>query len=223
MASNGEFPTPKAILFDIGRVIVGVNVDRAAEPLGEAARTTAAELWRAIETDPRWPDWQEGRVTPREWHAHLAKRFGVGLGFEEFCALWNQALLPRTTLDEKLFAELGRQVRLALLSNTDPIHVAHLERSYSFLRHFPAASRIYSCTVGARKPNPKIYAQGIAACGVPASEILYVDDVPEYVEAGKRAGMDAVQFAGAGEFLRELSDRGLVLETTKGRAGRKES
>jgi len=56
VANNGEFPAPKAILFDIGRVIVGVRVDRAAEPLGEAARTTAAEVWRAIETDPRWPD-----------------------------------------------------------------------------------------------------------------------------------------------------------------------
>ena len=147
----------------------------------------------------------------------------MGLGFKEFGAVWNRALLPRTILDEKLFAKLGTQVRLALLSNTDPIHVAHMERNYSFMRHFPAASRVYSCAVGASKPNPKIYAQGIAACGVSASEILYVDDVPEYVEAGKRAGMKAVQFAGAGEFLRELSDRGLVLETTKGRAGRKES
>jgi len=201
---------PKAILFDIGRVIVDVDVGRAAEPLSLAAKTPPAELWRAIETDPRWPGWQEGRIPPQEWHAHLTRRFGVELGFDEFCAVWNQALLPQTILDERLFADLGAQLRLALISNTDPIHVAHMEKNYSFMRHFPAASRIYSCAVGASKPSPEIFAQGIAACGVSAGEILYVDDVPEYVQAGQHMGMKTIRFVGAEELLRKLSDLGFL-------------
>jgi len=210
VASGNEFPTPQAILFDIGRVIVRVDVRRAAEPLGVAAGMAPAEIWRAIETDPRWSDWQEGRISVQDWHEHLTRRFGVRLGFEEFCELWNRALVPETILEEKLFAELGRRFRLALLSNTDPIHVAHMQTNFGFMRHFPAAARVYSCTVGVSKPSPAIYAKGIAACGVPAEEILYVDDVAEYVEAGRRAGLKGVQFVGAGELLQELRHKGLI-------------
>ena len=51
--------------------------------------------------------------------------------------------------------DLAAKCRLALLSNTDPIHVAHFEASYSFVRHFPV--RVYSCRVGSSKPSPAIY------------------------------------------------------------------
>jgi putative hydrolase of the HAD superfamily len=124
-------------------------------------------------------------MSVQEWHEHLTRRFGVRLGFEEFCEAWNRALARETILEEKLFAELGGRYGLALLSNTDPIHVAHMEANFGFMRHFPAAARVYSCAVGARKPSPAIYAKGIAACGVPAREILYVDDVGEYIAAGR--------------------------------------
>jgi len=210
VASRGEFPAPQAILFDIGRVIVRVDVRRAAEPLGAAAGLGPGEIWHEIETDSRWGDWQEGRMSVQEWHEHLTRRFGVRLGFEEFCELWNRALVPETILEEKLFAELGRRFRLALLSNTDPIHVAHMQTNFGFMRHFPAAARVYSCAAGVSKPSPAIYAKGIAACGVPAEEILYVDDVAEYVEAGRRAGLKGVQFVGAGELLQELRHKGLI-------------
>lgn len=223
MASGGEFPAFRAILFDIGRVIVRVDVACAAAPLGQAAGLSPTEIWHAIETDPQWPDWQEGRMTPRQWHSHLSKRFGVGLEFEEFCALWNQSLRPRTILDESLFAVLGAHFRLALLSNTDPIHIAHMESSFPFMRHFPPALRVYSCAVGATKPSPRIYAKGISVCGLPAAEILYVDDVAEFVEAGRRAGMQGIRFVGPTELIQELECRGLAMETAKWRTERKES
>ena len=205
-----ESQLPKAVLFDIGKVIVGVDVRRAAEPLGAAAGMSPAEIWRAIETDPRWPDWQEGRMTAQEWHEHLTGRFGVRLNLNEFCEMWNRALVRETIIEEGLFADMAKRFRMALLSNTDPIHVAYMEENFGFMRHFPAARRVYSCAVGVSKPSPAIYAKGIGACGVPAGEILYVDDVAEFVEAGRKAGLQGVQFAGAGELKEELRRRRLI-------------
>ena len=101
--------------------------------------------------------------------------------------------------------------------------MAHMEANFGFMRHFPAAARVYSCAVGARKPSPAIYAKGIAACGVPAREILYVDDVGEYIEAGRRAGVQGVQFVGAGELIEELQRRGMIESTAKWARASKES
>jgi glucose-1-phosphatase len=203
---------PAAVIFDIGRVIIGVNLMRALAPLGAsrqgAAPLAPAQVWAAIQTDPRWRDWQEGRMNPREWHEHLTCSLELSLGFEEFCAAWNRALEPRPILSDDLFARLEGRCRLALLSNTDPLHIEHLERHFSFCRYFPV--RIYSCKFGTTKPRPAIYRAALDAVGVKAAEALYIDDVKEFAEAARQLGLDAIRFESAGQLASELARRGLL-------------
>ncbi len=116
--------------------------------------------------------------------------------------------MSETILDDELFAKLAERYGLALLSNTDPIHVAYLESHFSFFRHFPA--RIYSCRVGVCKPDAAIYRRAAAAAGVRADEILYIDDIAEYIEAGRRAGMDVHLFRSAESLKEDLRNRGLL-------------
>ena len=104
--------------------------------------------------------------------------------------------IPEPILQESLFANLAARCKLAVLSNTDPLHSAVLEAEFSFLRHFPA--RIYSWRVGASKPSAAIYQAALDALGVDASEALYIDDIPDYVEAARAIGMDAIRFENPG-------------------------
>jgi putative hydrolase of the HAD superfamily len=154
---------PRAVIFDIGRVIIRVDLSRPFRQLGEHDGLSHEEVLRELELDPRWPDWQEGRMGPREWHTHLAKKLQFSYDFEEFCAIWNAVLDPCTILPEALFEHLAQCCRIALLSNTDPIHVAHMEATFPFMRHFPA--RLYSCRVGSSKPSPAIYHSALRELG----------------------------------------------------------
>lgn len=185
-------PHLRAIIFDIGRVLLRVDISRSLTGLAENIPLSPDEIWSAISNDPRWPDWQEGRISPRDWHLHLAKRLGGSLTFEQFVASWNRALDPVPIHENSFFEKLSRGYRLALLSNTDPVHVAHMNASYDFLRFFP--TRIYSCSVGASKPNPVIYREALRAAKVRAEEAVYIDDIPAYVEAAQRLGMAGIPF-----------------------------
>ncbi len=198
----------RALAFDVGRVIVRVNVERALAALGASAGLSGDQVWSAIRTDPRMPDFQEGRMTPQEWHQHLVRRFGIKLSFAEFCTAWNSAIAPEPLLDESLFARLAAEYRLMLISNTDPIHVAHVENSFRFPRHFPI--RIYSCQVGASKPDSAIYLRAIREARLPPADILYVDDAQEFIEAGRSLGMQTLLFQEAEQFLGELHRRGIL-------------
>src|SRR5713226_398727 len=160
--------------------------------LAQGIALSPADIWSAITNDPRWPDWQEGRISPRDWHLHLAKRLGGSLTFEQFVDSWNRALDPVPIHENSFFEKLSRRYRLALLSNTDPIHVAYIEAHYDFLRFFPA--RIYSCSVGASKPNPLIYREALRATKARAEEAIYIDDIPAYVKAAQRLGMAGIPF-----------------------------
>jgi len=200
-ADEHTYPTPKAVIFDIGRVIVRLDPKRAFAPLAAEMQTTGAkspqrlsaeEAWEIIRADASWLDWQEGRLSPAKWHEHLMRRLKLSLSFEEFCDAWNRVLDPDLILGESLFVELGERCRLALLSNTDPIHAECLEQRFTFVRHFPV--RIYSWRVGVSKPSPAIYHAALESLGVSASEAVYIDDIREFVDAARQAGLDAIHF-----------------------------
>jgi len=197
----------RAIIFDIGRVLIRVDVAAAINGLASGLSLSSAEVWSAIEKDPRWQDWQEGRMRPHDWHLHLSKRLGSSLTFEKFSEVWNLALDPQPMQDVKLFEQLARNYRLGLLSNTDPIHLAHMEPRYNFFQHFPV--RIYSCSVSASKPNPLIYREALRALRVKANEAIYIDDVPAYVEAAQRLGMAGIPYQSPEQLLEELRNLGV--------------
>jgi glucose-1-phosphatase len=199
----------RAIIFDIGRVLIRVDVARAMGVLAPGFSLSPAELWTAIEKDPRWPDWQEGRMRPRDWHLHLTKRLGSSLTFEQFTEAWNLALDPKPLQDVRMFEKLSRNYRLGLLSNTDPIHLAHMEPRYDFFPFFPA--RTYSCTVGASKPSALIYRKALSSIHAKAAETIYIDDVPDYAEAANRLGFTGVRYQSPEQLVANLEELGVQL------------
>ena len=205
-------PKLRAIIFDIGRVLVRIDIRRVQSGLAQGLSLTPEELWSAIEKDPLWHDWQNGRIAPHDWHLHLCQRLGISLNFEQFTAVWNSALDPQPIHPLALFQELSKRYRLVLLSNTDPIHVAHLEATYDFYQYFPKGHRIYSCSVGASKPDPLIYREALRASKVRAAEAVYIDDVPAYVEAARQLGLSAIHYQSPPQLLLAFAGLGIKVE-----------
>src|SRR6184192_2660338 len=169
---------------------------------------TPEEVWSAIQNDPHWLDWQEGRISPLDWHLHLTRRLGASLTFEQFIEVWNRALDLDPIHSESFLEKLSKNYRLALLSNTDPIHMSHGEARFPLFRFFPI--RIYSYRVGASKPDPIIYRKALQACAVRAQEAVYIDDIAEYAAAAARLGMTGIVFQSPEQLRSEF--RGLRIQ-----------
>ncbi|HET8922492.1 MAG TPA: HAD-IA family hydrolase [Candidatus Acidoferrum sp.] len=199
----------RAIIFDIGRVLIRVDVSRAMSGLGQGVSASPEEIWLSLQKDPLWADWQEGRVSPRDWHLHVAGRLGGSLTFEQFAEIWNRALDPQPILDIAFLEKLGRSYRLGVLSNTDPIHVVHMDSNFGFLRLFRA--RTYSCFVGASKPSPLIYREALRVCKVDAEEAVYIDDVVAYAGAAHRLGMTGIVFQSPEQLQTDLRRLGIAV------------
>jgi HAD superfamily hydrolase (TIGR01509 family) len=197
----------RAIIFDIGRVLIRVDVGRALSGLAQGIALSPEEIWSALQKDPRWLDWQEGRIRPRDWHAHIAKKLGGTLSFEQFTEAWNRSLDPVPIHETSFLDGLSQRYRLALLSNTDPVHVAHMESTYDFFKFFPI--RVYSCNLGISKPDPQIYGHALHACKVPPCEAVYIDDVSAYAEAAQRLGMTGIVFQSPEQLQADLRALGV--------------
>ena len=142
-------------------------------------------------------------MNAHDWHRHVREKFQLPLNFDQFCAIWNSVLDPITILPDILFERLAANCRLALLSNTDPIHVAHFEATFPFVRHFPV--RVYSCRVGSSKPAPVIYHHALREVDALPQETMFIDDLRENVMAAAGLGISAFHFTSAEELLSEFS------------------
>ena len=200
----------RAVIFDIGRVLVRVDLRQVQKSLLNGLPLTSEELWTAIEKDPHWKDWQEGRLSPRDWHLNLCKRFGIKLRFDDFVKAWNSVLDPQPMQPDALFASLSKSYRLGLLSNTDPIHVAFIESTFSFYSYFPKQVCTYSCVVGACKPNPIIFREALKACKVNADQAVYIDDIAAFAEAARALGLHGIQYLSQEQLRTDLQAIGIT-------------
>ena len=152
-------------------------------------------------------------MSPRDWHLHLSKRLGGSLTFEQFTAAWNGALDPHPIQDNSLFESLRKDFRLGLLSNTDPIHVAHLEATFDFFRFFPKSTRTYSCAVGASKPSPLIFRDALTSLRAKADFTVFIDDMEAYVNAARALGMRGIHYQNPAQLRAELGALGATFSS----------
>lgn len=197
----------KTVIFDLGKVIVPFDFGRGYAAMALLCPHPAEELPRRLEATDLVQRFETGRVAPEEFVRQLSEILDLNITYEKFCEVWSSIFLPETLIPESMAAGLREHYRLLLLSNTNAIHFAMIRDNYPIIRHFDAW--ILSYQVGATKPSPKIYREAIARAGCRPEEIFFTDDIPSYVEAARREGIDAVQFESLPQLEREFQARGI--------------
>lgn len=127
----------------------------------------------------------------------------------DFSPWWNSIFESEWLLPQPWIEHLMARYRVGLMSNTNPLHFAWLERRHPLLQRF--AFRILSHEVGAAKPAPLIYEAAERAAGCPPAAILYWDDVAEFVAAAHGRGWQAEPFRDAAAFRHCAERHGLSL------------
>jgi putative hydrolase of the HAD superfamily len=203
----------KAIIFDLGKVIVPFEIQRGYAALQPHCGFPAEELPQRIAATGIVHLFEEGRISSEDFVRQFSEALGLKIGYVRFCELWSSIFLPDPLVPEELLEGLRRRYRLLLLSNTNAIHFAMLRDNYPILRHFD--DFILSYEVGAMKPDPRIYQAAIERAGCRPEECFFTDDMAPFVEAARRAGIDAVQFQSAEQVERELLARGIEWRAEK--------
>jgi putative hydrolase of the HAD superfamily len=89
--------------------------------------------------------------------------------------------------------------RLAILSNA-PIEVAAGIDGLDWL--VPFAPRIFSCRIGAIKPEPEVFVAALDALDAQPDEVVFIDDRAANVIAARSLGLQAVVFENPEQFDR---------------------
>jgi glucose-1-phosphatase len=200
----------RTVIFDLGRVIVPFDFMRGYRTMSGICGLTPEEIQRRLAGSGLVIELESGRIDEVEFDARAQQLLGTSIPREQFEEIWYSVFLPETLIPESLVKGLRRNYRTVLLSNTNPVHFRGIRANFSILDHFDAF--ILSHEVGAMKPSPAIYEAAIRAAQCEPGECFFTDDIAEYVEGARKAGIDAVQFENCAQVERELRARGIRWE-----------
>lgn len=193
----------RALILDLGNVLVFHDNALLFTRLGERAGLSADEVAKRLGAGA-WEDANRGLLDAEGIWRSTCAAIDTPIPLAEFTALWSSHF----TFNDSLFPVLERladAMPLVLLSNTNWMHVAWLQPRIPVLRRFKEL--VYSCEVGMVKPEQAIYLEALRHTGMPAAEVAYFDDIPEYVDAARLAGMQGHVFTDTASFVRTLSLR----------------
>lgn len=201
----------KTIIFDLGKVIVPFDFQRSYTKLSPLCGLSKEQIPERLRQTDLVQRFESGKIEPEDFVHEFSSALGIELQYAEFCDIWSSIFLPETLVTEDFVKALRERYRVLLLSNTNAIHFEMIEANYPILRHFD--HKVLSYKVGAMKPEPAIYQEALRHAGCLPEECFFTDDIPQYVEGARRAGIDAVQFESAAQIQRELRARGVEWAT----------
>lgn len=157
---------------------------RIAEETGAPADVVETAFWHYNDAACR------GTLSPTDFNEALAERIGASsINWAEY---YVAAAEPIPDMHE-LVAWTADNYKTGLLTNIMPGSITSL-RAQGKIPALDYDVIIDSSAVGSIKPEPEIFEIAIAQAGVPASEILLVDDTRSNLNAAEKLGMHVLWF-----------------------------
>jgi glucose-1-phosphatase len=199
----------KAILFDLGKVLVDFNFETGVQALHAACSISRNRLEEVL-WDENWIcRYERGEISTSEFHAYLRETADLGMDLPDFCETWSSVFLPDLLVSEDLLLALKRKYPLILVSNTNELHIDFVRTNYRILDYFD--HHVLSYEVGSLKPDRKIFEYAIAVSGHEPEALFFIDDREENIVAARQLGMHAHQFKTELQLMDALHQAGVKI------------
>jgi putative hydrolase of the HAD superfamily len=199
----------EAVLFDYGMVLSGPPDPTAREEMIRVLGVDEARFremyWKHRDAYDRGTlsgiaYWQK---VADELHRPLSAN-SLNELLEADNALWTQ---PNQPMIEWAAGLQRAGIKTGVLSNIGDAMEAGIRARFPWLDEF--AHHTFSHRLGIAKPDLAVYRHAAEGLGVPAGQVLFIDDREENIAAAREAGMTAVQYSTHDRFVEQMHQLGL--------------
>jgi putative hydrolase of the HAD superfamily len=197
-----------ALLFDLGRVVLDIDFNRTLACWAGHAGCEPAHLLARFTRDDAYHSHERGEIDDATYFAALRASLGVELSDAQFLEGWNAIFVGEMPGIAVHLARAKARVPLYAFSNTNGAHADHFSVVYAdVLGHFREI--FLSSNIKLRKPDAAAYDHVVKAIGVPASRIVFFDDLTENIEGARARGLIAVHVTSPGDVAQALAALGI--------------
>jgi len=199
----------KTILCDLGNVIVYVDHDKIIEGLAKHSDKDKKYIHNFFYRSIVRKRFDKGKLNAKEFFTNYKNSLNLKLNFIEFKKVWCSCFIGLNKEMEILLKKLKKNYKLILLSNTDVIHFLYAKKKYKILKIFD--DYVLSYKVGYSKPNPMIFLEAIKKSKTNPGQIVYIDDLYQFVLAAKAFGIKSVQYKTMEKLRKDLKSKNIIL------------
>jgi glucose-1-phosphatase len=174
-------PAIKNIIFDLGGVILNLDVDSTYRQFSIISGRPVDQLKSEARKWPFFNDYEKGTIKDEQFRDEVRNFLTTCSSDEEVDRAWNAMLLDLPLARIELLKKVGSQFRIFLLSNTNNIHlqcfteIIRTTTNVSSLDLF-FEKAYYSHLLNMRKPDEEIYHHVLQENQLKANETLFLDD-----------------------------------------------
>lgn len=189
--------TIKNIIFDLGGVILPIDISKTTNAYKQLGVHNIEELFGHGHADSFVKEYEKGEIDDDEFVKKFKELIDSSVDDEMIIGAWNALLLdfPLERID--FLKQLRPTYRLFLFSNTNSLHHKAFTTDYKrvsggedFDELFDTAW--YSHIIKQRKPDVHAFHFIINAADLVAEETLFIDDALVNVEGALKAGLQAI-------------------------------
>ncbi len=187
----------KNLIFDLGGVIVDVDVDLFNKSFQDFGFTNFSDIYAQIKQTSLFELFETGKIPAQSFRNELRK-FKNNVSDSQIDTAWNSVIvkIPEQNID--LLLNLRKNYRTFVLSNTNIIHMDYLisnlinKSGYNPLDEM--FEQIYlSYEIGLRKPDTECFQYVLDNAGLKAGETIFFDDLIENVNGARNVGIFGYQ------------------------------
>lgn len=185
-------PNIKAIIFDMGGVILRTQDRKPREKLGRKFNKSYNEMDHLIYGTDSAKKATRGEIAEEEHREMVLKQFGLSMEDQDwfFGEFWGGDVKDQELVD--YIFELKKNYITALLSNAWSRAREDIEPRYQFLDAFDFS--VFSAEIKMAKPDPQIYEWVLEQIKVKPEEAVFVDDFVENIRAANQLGIHGILF-----------------------------
>lgn len=195
----GNISSFKNILFDLGGVILDLNVNGTLEAfLNLGLPRELLNYPENFYTDIFY-NYETGKVTTAEFRDSVRQYAGVDFSDKDFdnawCTMIDRVPLKRT----QLLQSLAKDYDLYMLSNTSELHIDKFSKMFSDVAGVPLeevfTKCFYSHEIGMHKPDEAAFEHVLKAAGIKAEETLFLDDNIHNIKSAQSLGFNVIHIS----------------------------
>lgn len=205
----------KAVIFDMGGVLVDLDIEDCKKTFKELLGYNDIDtIIDACHQKGIYGDLEEGKLSADEFRSIVLAGSRPGASPEQVDEAMSHILVGIAPYKGEMLKRLSEKYELYMLSNNNPICLPYSRKMFEeagvpleniFRKCF------FSFDMKALKPSETFYKEVINQIGLPAEQMLFIDDSMKNVEGSVAAGLPAVYYK-PGTDLEALLDRMLNVE-----------
>jgi putative hydrolase of the HAD superfamily len=183
-------PPVKALLFDLGGVVIELDWERVFAHWAFCAGKPVGPIRAGFSFDVPYQRHERGEIDAAAYYESLRRSLQLDIPDKQFEIGWNAVFVREIPETVAMIRSLRGRIPMYLFSNSNAAH--HASWSTRFAAALEPFDRVFvSSEMGRRKPSRESFEHVAHEVGLPPVSILFLDDTPENIDGARAAGMQA--------------------------------